>query len=71
MMTSLAGTLATTLTITVRKFVSLIISVLWFGSYFSWMHWLSIVLVFGGSTIFSVVKDEGVQEKSDTKKKSE
>jgi UDP-xylose/UDP-N-acetylglucosamine transporter B4 len=47
--TSLAVTLVTTL----RKFLSLLLSVLLFNNTFTPEHWLSAVLVFSGSALFS------------------
>lgn len=69
LMTSLSGTLATTLTITIRKFVSLIISVLWFGSHVRFGHYLASALVFGGGCAFALVKDEQEEPKEVVSKK--
>lgn len=67
LMTSLSGTLAATLTITVRKFVSLVISVIWFGSHARLGHYLAAILVFGGSCAFALIKDEPTVDQTSTK----
>jgi len=54
MLTSIAGTLTCTLTITLRKFVSLIISIGYFRNPFTFYHWVGSSLVFFfGSFIYA------------------
>jgi len=54
MMTGAAGALTMTLTISLRKFVSLLISIVAFGNPFTLQHWLATVLVFGGALLYSL-----------------
>ena len=49
MMTGLTSAVTTNLTLTVRKFVSLVISVVAFGHDFTPTHWLGSALVFLGA----------------------
>ena len=52
-LTGTAGTLACTLTLTVRKFISLVISILYFQNPFTFYHWVGGVLVFVGTAVYS------------------
>jgi len=52
MLTETAGTLTTTLTITIRKFVSLVLSILYFKNPFSSAHWTGSALVFLGGMVY-------------------
>jgi UDP-xylose/UDP-N-acetylglucosamine transporter B4 len=52
-LTGTAGTLACTLTLTVRKFISLVISILYFKNPFTMYHWLGGILVFVGTAVYS------------------
>ena len=52
------SSLTTTLVLTLRKFLSLIISVWTFNNTFTWAHWVGTVLVFGGTLIFSDVHNQ-------------
>lgn len=54
MMTGAAGSLAMTLTISLRKFVSLVLSIVFFRNPFTLRHWLATVLVFGGTLVYSL-----------------
>lgn len=63
MLTALSGTLTTTLAITVRKFVSLIISIIWFGNYFGTYHWIATALVFGAGFVYTIIQSEKPAEK--------
>jgi len=49
------SSLTSNLALSVRKFVSLIISVVYFGNAFSTLHWFSTGLVFIGTFFFSTV----------------
>ncbi|PRP87131.1 UDP-N-acetylglucosamine transporter [Planoprotostelium fungivorum] len=51
-LTESAGTLTTTLSITIRKFVSLVISIIYFQNPFSSFHWLGSSLVFVGGLVY-------------------
>jgi len=53
MLLSSGTALTTTLVLTLRKFVSLIISVFYFGNVFTSGHWLGTILVFGGTLLYS------------------
>jgi len=44
--------LTTTLFLTLRKFISLIVSVLYFNNQLSWLHWLGVLFVFFGSLLY-------------------
>jgi UDP-xylose/UDP-N-acetylglucosamine transporter B4 len=63
-LTMTLGTLTTTLVITVRKFVSLLISLYYFNNSFTTLHWIATVMVFGGSIAFSLVEEP--KKKQDT-----
>jgi len=54
MMTGAAGSLAMTLTISLRKFVSLVLSIVFFRNPFTLRHWIATVLVFGGTLVYSL-----------------
>lgn len=45
--------LTVTLVVTLRKFLSLLISIFWFGNVFTFFHWVGAFLVFGGTIYFS------------------
>lgn len=48
--------LSVTLVVTLRKFLSLLISIFWFGSVFTTLSWIGAALVFGGTLIFAYEK---------------
>jgi hypothetical protein len=52
-LTSTAGTLSCTLTITIRKFLSLVLSILYFNNPFTTAHWIGAIFVFVGTTMYS------------------
>ncbi|KAF2349307.1 UAA transporter [Trinorchestia longiramus] len=52
-LTAQVSSLHVTLVLTLRKFVSLIFSILYFGNPFTLTHWVGTVLVFGGTLIFT------------------
>ena len=54
MLTSRAGALTVSVVLTVRKFVSLVLSIWYFDNDFSAAHWAGAVLVFGGALWYSV-----------------
>uniref|UniRef100_A0A1I8BNB1 UAA transporter n=1 Tax=Meloidogyne hapla TaxID=6305 RepID=A0A1I8BNB1_MELHA len=65
--------LSVTLVVTLRKFLSLLISIFWFGNLFNATHWLGATLVFGGTLIFADVPNKIIsliyeKEKSEEKK---
>lgn len=49
--------LTTTLLMTIRKFVSLVISIVLFKNSFSLIHWIGTALLFGGSLVYSISWD--------------
>ena len=55
-LTSSASTLTTTLVITCRKFVSVLLSVAWFAHAFSRAHWLGTAVVFLGTAVYALPK---------------
>ncbi len=46
--------LSVTLVVTLRKFLSLLVSIYFFRNTFTTTHWLGAVLVFGGTLLFSL-----------------
>jgi len=48
-----AGPLTGTLLLTIRKFISLILSIIYFANPFTGRHWLGTILVFGGVVVYS------------------
>ncbi|CEO97195.1 Sugar phosphate transporter domain-containing protein [Plasmodiophora brassicae] len=55
--TALSTTLTCTFTLTIRKFLSLIISVVFLGNAFTLLHWLGTAMVFGGTVLYSLPAD--------------
>lgn len=53
MMTGVAGALTMTLTISLRKFASLILSIVFFNNPFTASHWIAAFLVFTGTLVYS------------------
>uniref|UniRef100_A0A7E4V6Z6 UAA transporter n=1 Tax=Panagrellus redivivus TaxID=6233 RepID=A0A7E4V6Z6_PANRE len=62
---SKVDSLTVTLVVTLRKFLSLLISIFWFGNVFTATHWVGAALVFGGTLAFS---DFGAAKKVEKKK---
>lgn len=63
------SSLTSTLVISVRKFVSLVISVVYFGNPFSALHWFSTALVFAGTILYTFApKPDSIKPKADAKK---
>lgn len=54
LLVSTSGPVTTTLVLTVRKFVSLIISIVFFNNAWSFGHWIGTALVFGGAFVYSM-----------------
>lgn len=52
-LTSMTSSVSVNLILAIRKFVSLILSVLIFQNPFTWQNWLGAILVFAGSMIYS------------------
>jgi UDP-xylose/UDP-N-acetylglucosamine transporter B4 len=46
--------LTVTLVVTLRKFLSLLVSIDWFQNPFTLLHWIGAALVFGGTLVFSI-----------------
>ena len=57
-LTTEAPSLTVTLVVSIRKFVSLLFSVLYFRNPFTYYHWLATFCVFGGTLLFSGVCHE-------------
>jgi len=67
MLTSATGTLTTTLLLTTRKFISLIVSIAYFRHPSTVMHWIGTVLVFGGVALFNVPDQHRTEEEHQKK----
>ncbi len=52
-LTTECTSLTVTLVLTLRKFISLIISILYFQNPFTLLHWIGTILVFVGTLMFS------------------
>ena len=52
-LTTECASLTVTLVVTLRKFLSLLFSILYFNNPFTVYHWLGTALVFGGTLLFS------------------
>ena len=72
-LTSELSALAITVILTLRKFMSLIVSIVYFRNPFTFYHWLGTVLVFTGTLIFSEVPQKmlAAKEKSSQEKKDD
>jgi len=65
MLTGAAGTLTCTMTLTIRKFISLIISIMYFNNPFTAYHWMGSALVFLGSLYYVWGKDKTPKTKKE------
>ncbi|XP_076448075.1 UDP-xylose and UDP-N-acetylglucosamine transporter-like [Babylonia areolata] len=54
-LTTECASLTVTLVVTLRKFTSLLVSILYFGNAFTPFHWVGTTLVFGGTLLFTEV----------------
>ena len=54
--------LTVTLVVTLRKFLSLLISIFWFGNIFTLQHWIGAALVFGGTLSFSTSSNSRIKK---------
>ncbi len=54
MLTASTSALTVSVVLTVRKFVSLVVSIIYFNNDFSALHWAGAVLVFGGALWYSL-----------------
>jgi len=72
-LTSELSALAITVILTLRKFMSLIVSIVYFRNPFTFYHWMGTVLVFTGTLIFSEVPQRMLasKEKPDQGKKDD
>lgn len=52
-LTAECSSLTVNLVVTLRKFISLLLSVVYFDNAFTLFHWSGTVLVFGGTLLFS------------------
>lgn len=57
-LTTECSSLTVTLVITLRKFFSLLFSILYFQNPFTWIHWIGTMLVFGGTAVFTELVDK-------------
>ena len=71
MLTTECASLTVTLVITLRKFISLLFSILYFKNPFTVYHWLGTALVFGGTLLFSDIPGMLRAGKEKAVKKSE
>lgn len=55
--------LTTTLVITLRKFISLVLSIFYFGNPFTLQHWIGSILVFLGTYLYSLKPKQSEQSK--------
>ena len=69
-LTAECSSLTVTLVVTLRKFVSLIFSIIYFDNPFTVYHWLGTILVFIGTIIFTEVLPS-VQKSMTAKKVNE
>lgn len=69
-LTTECSSLTVTLVLTLRKFLSLMFSILYFDNPFTLGHWFGTILVFAGTLIFSEVPQR-VREALSAKKKEE
>lgn len=70
-LTSECPSLIVTLVVTLRKFVSLLFSIIYFKNPFTLYHWIGTLLVFGGTLIFTEVFPMLGKALSSRKKKAE
>lgn len=67
-LTTECSSLTVTLVITLRKFVSLLFSIVYFSNPFTLLHWLGTILVFVGTLIFTEVPQKLMPSTSPKKK---
>ncbi|XP_045619661.2 nucleotide sugar transporter SLC35B4 [Procambarus clarkii] len=70
-LTSECTSLTVTLILTLRKFLSLTFSIIYFQNPFTISHWIGTVLVFGGTLLFSDIKGKVQEAMSSTREKVE
>lgn len=69
-LTTECSSLTVTLVVTLRKFVSLLFSIVYFSNPFTIYHWIGTLLVFTGTIIFTEVIDKVRQAVAPTKKEA-
>lgn len=69
LLTTECSSLTVTLVITLRKFVSLLFSIIYFKNEFTFLHWFGTILVFGGTLIFTEVPQKVLEVFSQKKEK--
>lgn len=69
-LTTECASLTVTLVVTLRKFVSLIFSIVYFQNPFTVYHWIGTILVFAGTIIFTEIVPK-IQEGMGSSKKTE
>lgn len=70
-LTTITSSLTVTLTLTLRKFASLLLSICYFANPFTPLHWLGSLSTFAGSLIFFGVHKHLFASKTDDKSKVE
>ena len=60
---SLASAVTLNLILSLRKFTSLVLSVILFKNHFTFMHWVGSILVFLGTVCYSWPKKKSIKEK--------
>lgn len=70
-LTTECPSLTVTLVVTLRKFVSLIISIFYFGNPFTGAHWLGTSLVFAGTILYSDIPGMIRQSREKSAKKAD
>jgi len=68
-LTTECTSLTVTLVVTLRKFISLVISIFYFGNPFTVAHWTGTILVFAGTILYSDIPGLIRQSRMDRKKK--
>ncbi|CAI2351994.1 unnamed protein product [Caenorhabditis sp. 36 PRJEB53466] len=68
---SRVDSLTVTLVVTLRKFLSLIVSIVYFKNPFTAQHWLGAVLVFAGTLAFADIWGGNASPKKEENKKSQ
>ncbi|XP_022255714.1 UDP-xylose and UDP-N-acetylglucosamine transporter-like isoform X1 [Limulus polyphemus] len=67
-MTTELSSLSVTLIVTLRKFLSLLLSIFYFQNPFTFVHWTGTILVFGGTLVFVDLADVWKEYKSKQQK---
>ncbi|XP_064604631.1 UDP-xylose and UDP-N-acetylglucosamine transporter-like [Liolophura sinensis] len=63
-LTTECTSLTVTMVVTLRKFLSLLFSIVYFQNPFTYQHWIGTILVFGGTALFTDLHKMRIQMKS-------